>query len=259
MGSVNRYGNFGIEYAWVKSYFAEGDEFWTSEKNDLGKNMKPVLRKFLSDAEVTTKNKISPFGLKIAEIGIDTAEAWALLLCNAVYTAEFNWWMKNISLNTMCTSGMIETMLGDDYTANVRRHIVSAYKNTFASNDFLSKEIRFGVCDYTKKGDSRHLNSAGRETWDDPDPRVILYSLYKFAEKCDGYYQFTLARLLNHEIESEGISPTEIFGLDRSTMEKLLSGLAVNYPEFISVSFSIDLDNISLKSDKTSLDVLSLF
>ena len=98
-----------------------------------------------------------------------------------------------------------------------------------------------------------------RTSWSDPDPKVILYSLYKFAENCGGYYQFSLTRLLNHSIESDGISPTEIFGLSRDTMEKILQGLAINYPEFISVAFTLDLDNINLKNAKTSEDVLELF
>ena len=88
---------------------------------------------------------------------------------------------------------------------------------------------------------------------------MILYSLYLFAEKCGGYYNFTLNRLLNHDIDSDGISPTQIFGLDRDTMTRVLNGLASNYPEFIAVSFTIDLDNIYLKDDKTSADVLEIF
>ena len=103
------------------------------------------------------------------------------------------------------------------------------------------------------------MNSFCRTAWENPDPKVVLYSLYKFAEKCGNYYQFTLSRLLDHTIESDGISPTEIFGLDRETMEKILNGLSVNYPDFISASFTLDLDNITLKSDKTSEDVLQLF
>lgn len=42
-------------------------------------------------------------------------------------------------------------------------------------------------------------------------------------------------------------------------MEKVLNGLAINYPEFISVAFNLDLDNINLKQDKSSDDVLKLF
>ena len=42
-------------------------------------------------------------------------------------------------------------------------------------------------------------------------------------------------------------------------MEKLLTGLSVNYPEFINASFTLDLDNITLREGKTSQDVLELF
>ena len=103
------------------------------------------------------------------------------------------------------------------------------------------------------------LVSITRTAWQNPNPLVILYSLYKFAEACGDYYQFTLSRLLNHDIESDGVSPTEIFGLDRDQMEKLLNGLSINYPDFINASFTLDLDNITLNSEKTSQDVLKLF
>ena len=109
------------------------------------------------------------------------------------------------------------------------------------------------------QNDKNRFMSLLRTPWQNPDPLVILYSLYKFAEACGDYYSFTLTRLLNHDIDSDGVSPTQIFGLDRESMEKLLNGMSVNYPEFISVSFTHDLDNITLRSEKTSQEVLSLF
>jgi phosphoadenosine phosphosulfate reductase len=87
---------------------------------------------------------------------------------------------------------------------------------------------------------------------------VILYSLYKFAEACGGYFQFSLETLLDDSIERDGVSPTRIFGLDRDTMVRILNGLSINYPEFISASFTLDLDNITLRNDKTAEDVLQL-
>ena len=42
-------------------------------------------------------------------------------------------------------------------------------------------------------------------------------------------------------------------------MEKLLNGLAINYPDYITTGFTLDLDNITLNSTKTSADVLKLF
>jgi phosphoadenosine phosphosulfate reductase len=110
-----------------------------------------------------------------------------------------------------------------------------------------------------KEGTSnRVLIDITRVSWDNPIPEVILYSLYKFAEACGDYYQFSLETLLDDSIERDGVSPTRIFGLDRDTMVRILNGLSINYPEFISASFTLDLDNITLRNDKTAEDVLQL-
>ena len=118
------------------------------------------------------------------------------------------------------------------------------------------KDLGFGEIIDTSKSEGFVIM---RNTWQEPDARVILYSLYKFAEACGGYYQFTLSRLLDTSIDSDGVSPTQIFGLDRETMTSLLKGLSINYPDFISTSFTFDLDNINLMENKTTDDVLSLF
>ena len=75
---------------------------------------------------------------------------------------------------------------------------------------------------------------------------------------CGDYYQFSLETLLDNSIERDGVSPTRIFGLDHETMVRILNGLSINYPEFISVSFTLDLDNITLREDKRAEDVLQL-
>lgn len=258
MGSIDRYGNMGIELDWVREYFKTKDEFWTSP-HSLGTNMVKNLKSFLNDSEITVKGKFSDFGGVIDYIGVENTDAWALMLCNLVYTSEFNWWVKNIDFSTAYTPDSIYAMLDDTMSKNSRSHIVSAYKNILISNPYFSNEIGLGACDYEIKSGKRMWNSVVRLAWKTPNPLVILYSLYKFAEACGDYYQFTLSRLLNHDIESDGVSPTEIFGLDRDQMEKILNGLSINYPEFINASFTLDLDNITLNSEKTSQDVLKLF
>lgn len=257
MGSIDRYGNMGVEFEWVRKYFDKKDDFWTS--HGLGTNMIKSLKSFLNDSEVTVKGTFSPFGEVIDRIGIEDYVAWALMVCNLAYTSEFNWWIKNSEVGRVYNSAALLAMLPEEMSNNSKSHIVSAYKNIFISNSYLSENISLGVCDYELKNGKRFLNSITRGSWQNPDSRVILYSLYKFAEACGDYYQFTLSRLLNHDIDSDGISPTEIFGIDREKMEKILSGLTINYPEFINATFTLDLDNINLKSDKTSVDVLELF
>ncbi len=257
MGSIDRYTNFGIEYEWIKEYFDKKNNFW--DDNNLGSKKIDVLKNFLKDAGIAERKAITSFGEVVAAMGADSITGWGLMLSNLAYTPEFNWWIKNISLNQPITTDHIIGMLDENLTQNTKDHVASAYKNIFISNKPLSEGIGLGVCDYEVKSGKRKLYSITRYNWVDPDPLVILYSLYKFAESCENYYQFTLSRLLNYNIESDGISPSEIFGLDRDIMEKVLNGLAINYPEFISVAFTLDLDNINLKQDKTSADVLKLF
>lgn len=259
MGSIDRYGNIGIEYDWVVDYFSKGDNFWAD--NGLGINKIKNMKSFLSDAGATVpkKNTMSPFGKKIADIGIATEAAWGLLVSNLVYTSEFNWWVMNIKPGQTYTPAQLVSMLSEQVASeNSQKHIVSAYKNIFASNEILGRALGLGVCTLKEGSSNRVLLDIRRGSWREPDPRVILYSLYKFAEKC-GTYQFRLSTLMDDTIERDGISPTRIFGLDRDDMISLLNGLTVNYIEFIDASFTLGLETITLRSEKTPDDVLALF
>ena len=257
MGSIDRYGNMGIEFSWVREYFKKKDEFWSSP-HSLGTNMVKNLKSFLNDSEITKNNKFSEFGRVVGQVGIESTTAWGLIVCNAAYTSEFNWWVKNIDFSCRYTAESIYALLDDTMSKNSRDHIVAAYRNIFISITPLGNEIGMGICDYDIKGGKKKLNSIVRMPWAQPDPVVVLYALYKFAEACGDYYQFTLTRLLDHSVESDGISPTEIFGLDRETMMRLLNGMSINYPDYVTASFNLDLDNINLNPDKTSADVLTL-
>ena len=119
----------------------------------------------------------------------------------------------------------------------------------------LGTVLKFGKT--TTNG--RNLDSLTRTKARINDGRTFLYGLYKFAEGCEGYYQFTLTRLMDTEIDSAGVSPLKIFGITRDEAEQFLNGLSANYPEFINASFTHDLEKISLNADKTSEDVLKLF
>ena len=256
MGSINRYANMGVELDWVKQYFKSKDEFWTS--HSLGTNKVKYLRAFLNDSSLMVKNKFSNFGTVVNSLGIDKPEAWALILANLAYSAEFNWWITKVEFGVIYTTDMLKEMLVDE-NDTAKTHITSAFKNILISNPVLAKEVGLGCCDYHIKNDKRYLSTVQRVPWNNPDAKVILYSLYKFAEACGDYYQFSLSRLMDSTVDSDGVSPTTIFGLDKDTMIAILKGLSINYPEFISVAFTLDLDNINLRQDKKSTDVLEIF
>ena len=259
-GSIDQYKTMGIRYAWVVDFLQKRDEFWAD--NNLGSAMLTSLKSFLRHAGLLKEGRITQFGEIISDMGVSSSSAWGLMLCNLVYTPQFNWWVMNIQLNRVYTQAEIDEMLKNLLTDNSKRNVINGFKVIFNTNPVLSQQIGFGRVNVEEKGRATFLTDAYRTSWEDPDAKVILYSLYKFAEACGEYYQFTLETLLDDSIERDGVSPTRIFGLNRETMVRILNGLTVNYPEFISASFTLDLDTITLRptgSELTSEDVLKLF
>lgn len=258
-GSIDQYKNMGVKFSWVEEYMKSKDEFW--DRNQLGTDMVKPLKSFLRHAGILEKGHITitQFGEMISELGVYSPSAWALMICNLVYTPQFKWWVMNIDINHNYSRKELEEKLKESLTSDDSiKNVISGFKNIFYTNSILNNDIRLGIVEVKPIGTKTTLTNATRYSWQNPDPRVILYSLYKFAEKC-GTYQFRLSTLMDDTIERDGISPTRIFGLDRETMISLLNGLTVNYIEYIDASFTLGLETITLRSEKKPDDVLSLF
>lgn len=252
---INRYLSVGVDATWVRNFLED-------QSYEPGNRKTDTMFSFLDDAGITKKRSITPFGKKVIEFGINQEFTWAILLCNLAYAAPFRWYVENIPFEIIYESAQLDLDM-EEAAKKARGEFWNSFKVILSSNPIL-QQIGFGQPHITEKvnknGDiKKTMNSLRRIPWKNPDARVILYSLYKFAEHCGGYYQFTLSTLLDDTIERDGVSPTQIFGLDREIMIPILNGLSVNYPEFISASFSLGLDTISLREEKTSEDVLTIF
>lgn len=249
--SLNCYSTHAPKMEWIKQYFTYKDEF--ESKNDLGSQMISFFKRFLRDAKLIDGDLFSENAKIIDNIGLENPVSWGIMLVNLVYTPQINWYVRNVEMNEISKKEYIVSK------------IVDTGANERAASDIFRSLTRFAELPFSNVGLGYSVKEKNRSValcrtpWQSPDPRVILYSLFKFAEACGGYYQFTLSRLLNYNIESDGVSPSLIFGLDKEHMEKILTGLSINYPEYINATFTLDLDNITLRSDKTADDVLSLF
>lgn len=249
--SLDCYADHAPKKEWIKSFFELQNDFL--RQHTLGSMMFSMFKKFLRHAELLDNNCFSKTAEILAKIGMGSPSFWGILLVNLSYTPEIGWFVKKVPFNENISREYLQGLLqADGVKDRGAKSISGAYKR-FLSLPF-GEMVGMGevLCENDKYTGLR------RGRWENPEPLVILYSLYKFAEACKDYYQFTLSRLLDHDIESDGVSPTQIFGLDRESMEKILNGLAINYPDFISVSFNLDLDNITLRNDKTAADVLNL-
>lgn len=285
MTGLDRYYSFGIKENWLRVYFDyEGtSSFWKSDGDgEVPNKKKDAFLNFVKDAGLVDEDKSlkgkeykyikykpNKFAEKMFFLGVDDESMWAYLMCNLVYaedSEEFRWFIKNIPFSETSTPESIKLRLDEvmenDKSGLGKRNICDALKSFLIKTPF-GKQLGLGsVIDYEEKVSSNGretitLNYFVRGSWKNPDEKVILYALYKFAEACGNYRQFTLTRLLDTSVESAGISPIQIFGLNRETMEKILNGLTFNYPDLIEARFTLGLDNITLKSDKTANEILN--
>ncbi len=252
MKSINSFANHAPKLDWVKDFFEKKSDFWTS--NNLGPNQVPMFKRFLRESGLLENNKTTTLTEIIGNIGWESENAWGIILTNFAYNTQCEWYIRNLEIGHVYKRDIVSDMLiADGVSKSDATSIMNAFKR-LCDLPFGTK-LNFGTV--TEKGRQIETLIRGKSTL--TDNRVVLYALYKFAEACEGYYQFTLTRLLDHTIESVGISPTQIFGLDRDDMEKILLGLTAKYPDFINATFTHDLDKIALREDKTASDVLTLF
>ena len=248
--SLNCYSTHAPKMEWIREYFSQKNDFILN--NSLGSQMFSFFKRFLRDAELIDGDSFSETAEIVERIGLDNLVSWGILLTNLSYSPQINWYIKNINMYESSNKDYITSMLVDSGT------------NERASTDIFRAFSRFIELPFSEVGmgyaekEKNRVTAITRTPWQNPEPKVVLYALYKFAEACGDYYQFTLTRLLDHNIDSDGVSPTEIFGIDRESMIKILNGLSVNYPEYITASFNLDLDSITLNADKSSKEILEL-
>lgn len=249
--SLNSYSHHAPRIDWINQYFEYKNDF--DDKHNLGSQMYSFFKRFLRDAALIDKNGFSSTAKLIDNLGLDNEASWGIILTNLCYAPQIGWYVKRVGFDQEYSKLLLSSMMVDD-----------GAKESW-TNDIFSSLVRMSELPLGKVGVGEAIRSKNKVTgimrahWENPIPLVVLYALYRFAEACGDYYQFTLENLLDNSVERDGVSPTQIFGIDRENMIRILNGLAVNYPEYISVSFTLDLDNITLRSDKTSEDILQLF
>lgn len=252
--SIDCYAAHGPKIEWFQEYVKLGNHFKT--ENSLGNNQVPAFNRFLRDSGVIIGDAETKLGVMLRDSNLEDNNIWALMLANLAYTPEVGWYISQFGFNEMIAQSSIVNTLSttEGVSASALKSIPAALKRIAA---LPLKHVGFGFTEKSCKedGGAKFI----RTPWLTPSPEVILYSLYKFAEACDGYYQFTMSRLYDSNVESDGVSPVRIFGIEEEEMKKILKGLSINHPDFISVTFTLDLDNINLREDKTAHDVLDLF
>jgi len=251
--NISRYQNFGFRLEWLEMFFEMGDDFWANER--MGKYMFISLKTWMKEAEITDKNTLTSTGLRLSTQATDSPVTWGVIYANIAYNSPiFNWYIRKLEYNQDYSNDEMITLLGDLYSLTVKKNALSSLKETLRLSP-VGWLLGQGECEMKGK----QVVSVKKTGWQEPEPLVILYCMYLFAEHSDGLYSFTLSELLDDSDEREAMSPKLIFGTDRETLLAILQGLANDHSEFIQVDFNKGImDNIFLVRDKSSSDVIDL-
>lgn len=251
--SLNCFDSHAPKEEWIHDFWGNMDNY--IEKNTLGPNQLKAFKRFLNDSMLfDTKKKVKGIlGTHLSSLSYKDNIVWGLILVEmANNNQQIKWYVTQMDVDKIYTRENIDVMLDTfGVTKNNRNFIIAAFKR-FCD---LPMGSMYNWGEYELSGNQ--IKSLTRHKFSISNNKIVLYSLYKFAEKCNDYKEFTLSWMMNDDIDRDGISPTRLFGIDYEEMQNILRGLSEKYPEFINASFTNDLDKISL-TEKTSNDVLDL-
>ena len=255
--NIDRYKTFGFRQEWLELYLEDPAAFWENDR--LGVDMFYAFDKWAREILLIDEKKApSSFVDKMIELGGDSPILWGYFYVNMAYNSPIvNWFIRHVNFGMTYSNESLMLMLGDELKERTRKNALTSLKDTLRNSPI---GWLLGQGEFEMKG--KQILSITKNGWTEPDPIVILYSLYMFAERMEGMYSFTLSDLLEDNEERAGLSPRAIFGIERETLKPILQGLANNYSSFIQVDFNKGImENIDLpagKNGKKAIDVLSL-
>lgn len=249
------YQHFGIRKSWLEEYLVAPDS-WAAG-NGLGNRQFEAMRGWLKHSEIVSGDRkgsadITPLANELARLGANNPITWAIVWANlARNSALISWYIKWVPWGLTFTKSELIDRMADQYpnlSRSSRENSASALwelltKSPLGSEYGLGREVA---------SNSRNV-SLYKTGWREAEPLVVLYSLYRYAEKTSRY-NLTVGELYNDAVEG----PYAQFGIDKDQLKRILQGLSVQRPGWIQADIIRDLDNITLDQTRTALEVLTL-
>lgn len=254
--TINRYNNFGFREGWL-SYFASHFETYF-ENNNHGLTIPNQLTPFvnyLRDSEILSNSskEITESGrILMSSYHSKKNMVWEIIWINLAYNSEMVFWFdNNVAFSRLYSKEEIEAIMLDtldQYSPSVRKNALGSFQNTMTTSP-LGTELK--LCEIRKEKSKPYFM---RNPYDNLSLVATAYSIYRYAEKNDRH-SLALSEFY-HENQKEGIYRQ--FGISRDALERKLRSLQEEDNHVLSVELNMGLDNIILRDDLTSLDILKM-
>ena len=247
MKGLDRYNTFGIRTGWLEGIFRNPQEWW--HDSTLGKKQYEAMKVWLTEAEILQGAEITPLGKKLKKLGVRNLLTWAVIWANLSRNSKVaSWYVKNVPWNSSFEKKELVERISDGSPKRTEMNAVGALVATLRDTP-IGEQIGIGVV-HTR---GKVTSNIEKKPWNDPNSLAILYSLYRAAEHNESY-DLTLSGIL----EDAENGPYALFGLDESTLTRSLRQLSSDHSTFLTIELVKGLDNINLKRDKRSTDVITL-
>jgi len=249
--ATSKFQNFGLRRDWL-IFFLQNLNDWFSKTN-LGNRQIESLKTWLRESEFFDKNnRPTPIAKLLSEIINDELLIWEIVWTNLYYNVNLIKWYLNTFEWSTSISGkdLVIKLLGDDSNAKEKtaKNAISSLFNLFDCSP-VGCELKIGIVE--KRGRERYIKKIGT---DNIHSLAIAYSLYKAAEHI-GRRDFTISELYSKEFKG---GPYKLFGISKDKLERILRGLQEDKEQILRVDLVADLENIYLRDDLSSLDVLKI-
>ncbi len=246
------YNNFGMNSEWTDYFLSSYDTYFDDNSHGLHpKEILPNFVKWLVQAGIlnNTKDKqITALGKKLADIYIDMPDVlWQIIWINLSYSSPIaRWYKENIEWGYEFTQKDIEELLKTDYpdmSPKTLHNILYALFRTF-------KETPIGEMGQLISTSKQQYK---KESCVDLSKVTVAYSLYKYAEE-KGIRSMRVADIYSPDNK---LGIYKEFGAQKSDFLNVLRELNSDTIRLLVAELNMGLDNITLRDDITSTDVLN--
>lgn len=254
---INRYNDgMGLREAWLKKYFSNHENFFNDDSHGLNPRYQiPPFINWIREAGILeeTNKTISEVGELLRTHFVTNSNAvWEIIFINLTENSEVaKWYFSEVRYGKNLTKQELEIMIQNSYPDLKDRTLknpLNSLLNTFKESP-LGGEVPVGVPTTVSR-----KPGIIRKAHNDLSLVATAYSLYRYAEKT-GRYSLTVSEFYNPE-QKEGI--VRQFGIERDAFEQNLRSLEQDNNHVLRSELKMGLDNIILREDLKSEDILKL-